>query len=49
MNFYRCSVCVVITNSEFTKPAKVLAATVGCCLICYHDIPKLDYAGDMEL
>jgi restriction system protein len=33
MNFHRCDRAVVITNSEFTKPAKDLARGTNCRLI----------------
>jgi restriction system protein len=33
MNFHRCDRAVVITNSDFTKPAKDLAQGTNCRLI----------------
>jgi restriction endonuclease Mrr len=38
---YHCDSCVVITNSNFTKHAKRLAASVRCSLLTGADIPDL--------
>jgi restriction system protein len=41
MTFYSCHICVVITNSSFTRQAKELAASVSCLLLRRDDIPNL--------
>jgi HJR/Mrr/RecB family endonuclease len=41
MGYYRCDSCMVVTNSDFTRHAKELAHSLGCCLIAGKDIPKL--------
>ncbi len=41
MIHYRCDCCLVVTNSDFTKPARVLAHSVGCRLVAGHQMPDL--------
>jgi HJR/Mrr/RecB family endonuclease len=41
MAHYRCHCCVVVTNSDFTKSARELAASVNCLLVSGDDIPDL--------
>jgi hypothetical protein len=40
-DYYRCDCCVVITNSDFTRQARELAARIGCRLISGSEIPDL--------
>jgi hypothetical protein len=39
--YYHCDSCVVITNSDFTRAARELAAELNCRLIAGIDIPDL--------
>ncbi len=39
--FYRCQLCAVITNSNFTASARDLAREVGCVLIDATQLPNL--------
>lgn len=41
MSFYRCTQCVVITNSTFTRNAIELASRVGCRLVGEPEIDSL--------
>jgi hypothetical protein len=41
MVFYRCTECVVITNSSFTRSAMAAANGVGCRLVDGAKIPSL--------
>jgi restriction endonuclease Mrr len=40
-DYYGCDCCVVITNSNFTRQARKLAARIGCRLISGSEIPDL--------
>jgi len=41
MAYYQCNVCIVITNSEFTRHAKDLATKIGCWLISKNEMIDL--------
>ncbi len=41
MTYYGCHYSVVVTNSDFTRAARDLAASVNCRLIAGRDLPQL--------